>query len=44
MCTDYFEVLKGTPSSYTEYVEDTDDGDSGMDTDAGKIKLWKWYD
>lgn len=38
MCTDYFEVLEGTPSSYTEYVEDTDDDDCGLRKDVGKIE------
>ncbi len=44
MCTDYSEVLEGTSSSHTEYVEDTDDGDCGVWEDVGEIKLWEWYD
>ena len=39
MCTDYSEMLEGTPSSHTEYVENTDDGDGGLREDVGEIKL-----
>lgn len=37
MCTDCTEVLEGTPSSHTEYVENPDDGECGGENILGRL-------
>ena len=42
LCSSNFKMLEGPSNSYTEFMEDSNDGECGMWEDAGETELDKW--